>query len=260
MSNKQPALLFYTGDWIKDPAVSACTPATRGIWIDLLCAMHELNRSGQLRGTKDQLSRIARCQTAEFELALTELQITGAADVEERNEIITITNRRMVRESKNRSFNALRQTRFRINEASNGDSNSAVTIEDENVIEVQEQVQKRKGFRFVQALRLAISERYKRGPEDRWSYEEERQLCEVAKRAKCVEELAEIVKHHNAVDESERKFLPSSVLALISRWNDHLDRARNYHKTVTKPTTPDRNKGTFNEGKAHLYANVGKIV
>ena len=55
---------------MKDPAISLCTPATRGVWIDLLCAMHELGRSGELRGTTDQIARVARCSTAELAQAL----------------------------------------------------------------------------------------------------------------------------------------------------------------------------------------------
>jgi len=63
---KLPAFQFYPGDWLKDAALARCTPATRGVWMDLLCAMHDLNRSGELRGTADQLARLARCQTVDL--------------------------------------------------------------------------------------------------------------------------------------------------------------------------------------------------
>jgi hypothetical protein len=60
--------------------------------------MHENNRSGELRGTKEQLSRLARCSTVEFVEAVTELQTSLAADVVFRNDVYTIQNRRMKRE------------------------------------------------------------------------------------------------------------------------------------------------------------------
>jgi hypothetical protein len=110
---KYPWIQFFTGDWLKDPALSICSPATRGIWIDLLCAMHELDRAGELRGTPEQLARVARCQPVEITHALTELQTTGAAQVTERNGVVTLVNRRMKKEANERNGNALRQQRFK---------------------------------------------------------------------------------------------------------------------------------------------------
>lgn len=34
---KFPWLKFYPGDWLKEPSLTVCSPATRGIWIDLIC-------------------------------------------------------------------------------------------------------------------------------------------------------------------------------------------------------------------------------
>lgn len=121
---KLPYLPFYTGDWLTDPAVSLCTPATRGVWIDLLAAMHQAGRSGELRGTCDQLARIARCSTADLTQALTDLQATEAAEVSERNGVITVVNRRMRREAQEREASRLRQSKFR---ASHSSSNGGVT-------------------------------------------------------------------------------------------------------------------------------------
>src|SRR5262249_10310727 len=97
--SKQPYIPLYTGDWLKDPRLSLCSAATRGVWMDLLCAMHDPDRCGILRGTTEQLARLARCSTAEADLALNELQTTRAADVIQRNGSWEVANRRMVRES-----------------------------------------------------------------------------------------------------------------------------------------------------------------
>lgn len=103
---KHPHIPLYTGDWMKDTELSLCKPATRGVWIDLLCAMHECNRSGELRGTSEQLSRLARCSTVELEAALTDLQTTGAALAEHRNGVWIVANRRMKREAVTREKRA----------------------------------------------------------------------------------------------------------------------------------------------------------
>jgi hypothetical protein len=112
-TDKYPWMQFYTGEWLKDPELSLCTSATRGVWIDLICAMHELGRLGQLRGTAEQLARVARCSAAEILAALTDLQTTGAADVTERNGVFVVRNRRMSRDAKKRQSNAARQLRLR---------------------------------------------------------------------------------------------------------------------------------------------------
>lgn len=106
-------MTFFTGDWLKDPALTLCAPASRGVWIDLLSAMHEAGRSGELCGTADQLARFARCSTADLALALTDLRTNKAADVTERNGQITVINRRMFREHNSRLTGALRQRKFR---------------------------------------------------------------------------------------------------------------------------------------------------
>ena len=113
MSKKLPAFQFYTGDWLKDPSLGMCSPATRGVWIDLMCVMHERNRSGLITGTREQIARICRCTAVEFDAAITELQTTSAADVTERNGVVTVTCRRMKREADERKAAAERKRRER---------------------------------------------------------------------------------------------------------------------------------------------------
>lgn len=81
--------------------------------MDLLSAMHENGRSGELRGTAEQLARVARCGASELEAALTELQLHGAAHIEHRNQAYIVRNRRMHREAIARKCNADKQKRHR---------------------------------------------------------------------------------------------------------------------------------------------------
>jgi hypothetical protein len=118
---------FNTGDWLKDPRLSMCLPATRGIWIDAIAAMHECGRSGALSGSPEQLSRVLRCTESALMAAIDDLQATGAADVTSRNGIITLNNRRMQREDKERQGNRLRQDRYRKKKDDNGDNNADIT-------------------------------------------------------------------------------------------------------------------------------------
>lgn len=45
---KRPSFQFYPGDWRRDPGVQALTFHDRGVWIELLCIMHESSERGVL--------------------------------------------------------------------------------------------------------------------------------------------------------------------------------------------------------------------
>jgi len=92
-------LHLYTGDWLTDPALSLCSPATRGVWVDLICYMHRSNQGGKLIATREQLTRYARCSDIALDMAIYELQTTRTADIYERNGIVTVICRRLKREA-----------------------------------------------------------------------------------------------------------------------------------------------------------------
>jgi hypothetical protein len=111
--SKLPAFQFYPGDYLKDPQVTMLSLAARGAWVDLICAMHETDRTGELVGSVEQMARITRCSVDEFRVCLVELKACKVANITERNGKITIVNRRMAREHKERVSNKMRQAKFR---------------------------------------------------------------------------------------------------------------------------------------------------
>ena len=117
--SKRPSFQFYPGDWLKDPSLRSCSPATRGIWIDLLCAIHEIGDGGAVSGTIEQLARMTGCFPEEMRSAIDELSVTLTANVTERNKKVTVVCRRMETQAKALSDNALRQKRHREQRASN---------------------------------------------------------------------------------------------------------------------------------------------
>lgn len=38
---KRPSFQFYPGDWTSDLKLRRCSPAARGVWLDVLCAFHD---------------------------------------------------------------------------------------------------------------------------------------------------------------------------------------------------------------------------
>lgn len=134
-----PWFKFFPSWWTSDTELSKCTPATRGVWIDLICAMHQSGRSGELSGTTDQIARLARCSTVELTHALTELQNTKTADVTFRNNNVTVINRLMKREAKDRVDAALRVKKHR----SNAKCNGKATVEKEEGRRKNTEIQKK---------------------------------------------------------------------------------------------------------------------
>lgn len=102
---KLPSFQFYPGDWMKDPALRACSLAARGLWLDLLCLMFECDRRGylQINGKPMSLEQIARatgCSTDEASRGLQELESSG---VFSRSEHGSIYSRRLVRDDQTRA-------------------------------------------------------------------------------------------------------------------------------------------------------------
>lgn len=101
---KLPSLQFYSGDWMKDPALRSVSFAARGLWIDMLMLMHQSPRRGYLQlndtpVTAAQLARMTGGATGEVARLLRELEDSG---VYSRTDSGTIYNRRMVRDEKKR--------------------------------------------------------------------------------------------------------------------------------------------------------------
>ena len=103
---------FYHSVWMSDPDLSGCSPATRGIWIDALCAMWQSGRVGTMTATVEGWARICRCTPKEFLAAARELDATKTANVTFSDKTITLCNRRMAREHKVRKSGRERKKRF----------------------------------------------------------------------------------------------------------------------------------------------------
>lgn len=97
---KQPWMKFHPTDWRGEPRLRACSLAARGLWIDLICYMHEGMPYGHLtiEGDAPDLRAVAAFvgrPVAEVKKALTELE---DRQVLSRTAAGVIFSRRMVRD------------------------------------------------------------------------------------------------------------------------------------------------------------------
>jgi hypothetical protein len=104
---KRPSFQFYPSDWLRDTALRSCSTGARGLWIDMICFMHEGNPYGYLKvGDKvilaDNLCRMVGETLEVVEGWLSELEVAGVFDVDNG----VICSRRMIRDEELRQKRA----------------------------------------------------------------------------------------------------------------------------------------------------------
>ncbi len=105
---KRPSFQFYPADWLKDPALQSCSLAANGLWIKMLCIMHQCMPYGHLtvKGKPMTVAQLAR-NVGEQEKFVEELLIElDDADVFERDAQGCVFSRRMVRDENIRNKRA----------------------------------------------------------------------------------------------------------------------------------------------------------
>ena len=94
-----PFLKFYTSDWRSDPRLRMCSPAARGMWIEMICLMHEASPYGHLlihgqTPNEGQLASLTGIPSAELPHLMAELERHG---VYSRTKEGVIYSRKLVR-------------------------------------------------------------------------------------------------------------------------------------------------------------------
>src|SRR3990167_8252379 len=102
MGAELPWLRFYPRDWRGDQALRVCSLAARGLWIEMLCVMHEAKPYGHLliNGqpvTNPQLAGLCGVSPDQIATLLAELDNEGAYS---RTAKGVIFSRRMTRDAK----------------------------------------------------------------------------------------------------------------------------------------------------------------
>ncbi|MBI4931840.1 MAG: hypothetical protein HY841_13845 [Bacteroidetes bacterium] len=79
---KRPAILFYTGDWLSDTKLSSCSLAAQGLWINLLCVMHDSEDYGKFCLSKIEATAQPKVQAkSEICLTLTRMMSGGPEEI-----------------------------------------------------------------------------------------------------------------------------------------------------------------------------------
>ena len=111
---KLPWLKFYPSDWLSDEALRGCSPAARGLWVDMICLMAKSKKHGYLlAGDKpmgaEHIARIFGESMERTSELLVELAQAGVYSIEKD----CIFSRRMVKDDRGRKSNRERILRWR---------------------------------------------------------------------------------------------------------------------------------------------------
>jgi len=110
---KAPASQFYWGDLKRDVEYHLMSFEARGIWIEMLTSMWDAKERGKVEGTIEQLSGLLGCPVDKLRNAIKEVSVTKTGDVTECNDLVTVINRRMFREERERKLTRCRVQKFR---------------------------------------------------------------------------------------------------------------------------------------------------
>lgn len=104
---KRPSFQFYPGDWQHDAALRSCSVAARGLWIEIMCIMHQADPYGYmvLNGKQidsAQLGRMTGATAREIDRWIAELEDSGVCSRDETG----LFSRRMVRDEEIRAARA----------------------------------------------------------------------------------------------------------------------------------------------------------
>ncbi len=105
---KRPSFQFYPSDWLRDTGLRTCSVGARGLWMDMICFMHEGNPYGTLKvGNKvilpPNLAVMVGATLLDVEGWLEELESAGVFDRGAEGEIVS---RRMIRDEYLRNIRA----------------------------------------------------------------------------------------------------------------------------------------------------------
>ncbi len=133
---KAPAPQFYVKDWLSDMKLNMCSHSTKGIWMDFLCFMYWEKTGGFIEGEEEELKKMVRATTSDFDFFLVEAERHKFCDIlrtsrrtsENVTPIIRVINRRLYREEKKRENDRLRKRKQRVSNECHNDIPKNVTL------------------------------------------------------------------------------------------------------------------------------------
>lgn len=75
---RRPSFQFYPADWLGNANLRRCSHTEKGIWLDVLCLMHDAPEYGVLRWPLADIARAVGCQVGDLEKLITKNVLKGS--------------------------------------------------------------------------------------------------------------------------------------------------------------------------------------
>lgn len=63
---KRPSFQFYPADWSSNPNLKRCSFAEKGVWLEVMCLMHDQDEYGVLRWPMREIAEAVKCKPADL--------------------------------------------------------------------------------------------------------------------------------------------------------------------------------------------------
>ncbi|CAG2132340.1 hypothetical protein [Cupriavidus numazuensis] len=75
---RRPSFQFYPGDWQSNTNLRRCSHAEKGIWLDVMCLLHDSEEYGVLRWALKEIAQAVGCKLADLKALVTKGVLKGA--------------------------------------------------------------------------------------------------------------------------------------------------------------------------------------
>lgn len=75
---KRPSFQFYPGDWTGNSNLRRCTHAEKGVWLEILCLMHDQAEYGVLRWPLKEIVEAVKCKGADVRALVSKGVLKGS--------------------------------------------------------------------------------------------------------------------------------------------------------------------------------------
>lgn len=75
---KRPSFQFYPGDWTGNSNLRRCTHAEKGVWVEVMCLMHDQAEYGVLRWPLKEIVEAVKCKPADVRALVSKGVLKGS--------------------------------------------------------------------------------------------------------------------------------------------------------------------------------------
>lgn len=75
---KRPSFQFYPGDWTVNSNLKRCTHAEKGVWLEVMCLMHDQAEYGVLRWPLKEIVEAVKCKPADIRALVSKGVLKGS--------------------------------------------------------------------------------------------------------------------------------------------------------------------------------------